>query len=276
LPRLLVERVSARLGQPVIVENRAGAGGNIGAEAVFKADPDGYTLLAAPPPPLAVNASLYPKLAYDPTQFTPVTIMGSVPNVLLVNAKVVANSVEELIAFAKANPDKLSYASQGNGSTSHLTAEMFRARTGAAIVHVAYKGSAPALTDLISGQVDLMFDNLGVSLAHVRSGKLKALAVASPQRVAGLPNVPTMSDTIPAFISTAWFGVVGPPKMSAAIAEQLSAAFADALRQPDLAKRLADLSCEPIGNTPAQAAAFIRDETVRWREVIRSANIRPD
>jgi tripartite-type tricarboxylate transporter receptor subunit TctC len=259
----------------VVVENRAGAAGNIGAEAVFKAEPDGYTFLSAPPPPLVINPSLYAKLAHDPAQFVPVTVIAAVPNVLLVHPKVPANSMAEFIAYAKANPNKLNYASQGSGTTSHLTAEMFKSMAGVRITHVPYKGTAPALTDLLAGQVEMMFDNLGVSLQHVRSGKLKALALGSEKRIPSLPEVPTVAEAgLPGFVAVTWFGVVAPPKTSPEIAAKLSAAIAEALRHPDVVKRLADLSAEPVGNKPAEMAAFMKDEVERWRRVIRSADVK--
>jgi tripartite-type tricarboxylate transporter receptor subunit TctC len=275
IPRIVGEKLAAKWGQPVVVENRPGAAGNIGAELVYKSEPDGYTLLSAPPPPLVINQSLYTKLAFDPTQFVPVSVMAAIPNVLLVNPGVSAGSVQELITFAKAAPERLNYASQGSGSTSHLTAEMFKSMAGGLkITHIPYKGTAPALTDLLGGQVDIMFDNLGVSLQHVKSGKLKALAVCSERRIAALPEVPALSELLPGFVAVAWFGVVAPPKTPAPIAEKLSAAIADALKLPDVLKRLAELSAEPLGYSPAQMAAFMKHDAVRWREVIVSANVK--
>jgi len=276
IPRIVGERLSAMWGQPVIVENRPGAGGNIAAEYVYRAEPDGYTLLSSPPSTLVINQYLYANLSYDQSLWVPVSVMVAVPNVLLVNPKVAAKSVQELIAYAKANPDKLNYASQGSGTTSHLTGEMFKTVAGVRIAHIPYKGSAPALTDLLAGQVEMMFDNLGVSMQHVRSGRLRALAVASQHRVASLPDVPAMSEVLPGFESVTWFGVVAPPKTPMPIAERISAAVAEALRSPDARKRLADLSAEPIGNTPAQMAAFMRKDAERWREVIRSAGVKAD
>jgi len=258
LPRIVGEKLAQQWGQPVVIENRAGAGGNIGATAVFQAEPDGYTLLAAPPPPLVINRLIYPKLAYDSTQFVPMTVIAAIPNVLLVHPKVVANSVSELIAYAKQNPGKLNYASQGSGTTSHLTAELFRSIAGGLqITHVPYKGTAPALADLLAGQVDLMFDNLGVSLPQVKSGKLKALAVASSKRFRGLPDVPALAETLPGFEAVAWFGIVGPPKTPAAIAEKVAADVAETLKNPDVLRRLSDLSADPLGLSPAETAAFM-------------------
>ena len=277
LPRVLAEKLSARLGQAVLIENRAGAAGNIGAEAVFKAEPDGYTLLSAPPPPFVINQSLYAKLAFDASQFVPVTVIANVPNVLLVHPKVAANTLQEFIATLRANPDKLNYASQGSGTTSHLTAEMFKSMAGLRITHVPYKGTAPALTDLLGGQVEMMFDNLGVSAQHVRSGKLKALAVSSSKRAASLPAVPMVIEAgLPGFISVAWFGVAAPPKTPPEIAAKLSAAIAEALKHPDVVKRLQDLSAEPVGSTPAEMAAFMKEEIERWRRVIQSAGVKVD
>jgi tripartite-type tricarboxylate transporter receptor subunit TctC len=275
MPRVVAEKLSEKWGQPVIVENRPGAAGNIGAEVVFRAEPDGYTLLSAPPPPLVINRLLYPKLSYDSTQFVPITVIGAIPNVLLVNPQVGVKSVQELIALAKKNPGKLNYASQGSGTTSHLTAELFKSMAGGLqITHIPYKGTAPALTDLLAGQVDMMFDNLGVSLPHVRAGKLIALAVASKRRVNSLSEVSTLDETLPGFESSAWFGIVAPPKTPQAIADKVAAGVEEALTKPDVLKRLAELSAEPMGLTPAETAAFMKAETERWGAVIRSAGVK--
>lgn len=277
MPRIVGEKLAAKWGQPVVIDNRPGAAGNIGAEVVFKAEPDGYTLLSAPPPPLVINQSLYPKLNYDARAFVPVTVMGSVPNVLLVHPRVAANTVQELIAYTKANPDRLNYASQGNGTTSHLTAELFKFMAGGLkITHVPYKGTAPALVDLLGGQVEIMFDNLGVSLPHVRGGRLKALGVGAERRIASLPNVPAMSEVLPGFVSIAWFGVVAPPKTPPKIAARISADIGEAIRLPDVAKKFAELSAEPVGSTPAEMAAFMKQDAERWRKVIQSAGVKLD
>jgi len=277
MPRIFAEKLSAKWGQPVLVENRPGAGGNIGAEFVYKAEPDGYTLFATAPGPLVVNQNLYRKLAFDPAQFVPVSVMAAIPNVFLVNPKVPAKNVDELIAYARANPGKLNYGSQGNGTTSHLTAELFKSNAGGLnITHVPYKGSAPAMAALLGGEIDLMFDNLGVTLQHVKSGRLRALAVGSEKRVASLPEVRTMSEILSGFSSVAWFGIVAPPKTPAAIAEKLSAAVAEAIRQPEVANRLAAMSAEPIGGTPAEMAAFMKRDGERWKSVIESAQVKVD
>jgi tripartite-type tricarboxylate transporter receptor subunit TctC len=275
MPRIFADWLSRKWAQPVIVENRAGAGGNIGAEVVSKSDPDGYTLLSAPPPPLVINHNLYPKLGFDPTEFVPIVIMGRVPNALVVNPdKVKASSVAEVIAYAKANPGKLTSATQGIGTTSHLTSEMFQMMAGVQVQHVPYRGTAPALQDLVGGTVDVMFDNLGVSLPLVRAGKLKLLAVATSKRMGALPEVPTMAETLPGFESAAWFAIVAPPKTPQAIAEKINADANEALRDPAVAKRLAELSAEPIGGTTQATAAYMREEIERWRQIIKNANVK--
>jgi tripartite-type tricarboxylate transporter receptor subunit TctC len=277
MPRIFGEKLGAKWGQPVIVDNRPGAAGNIGAELVYRAEPDGYTLLAAPPPPLVINPSLYPKLGFEPARFVTVGVMGAVPNVLLVHPAVPAASVQELIAHARKNPDKLNYSSQGNGTTSHLTTEMFKtAAGGLRITHVPYKGTAPALAALLGNETNLMFDNLGISLPHALSGRLRALAVCSERRVAALPQVPTLAETYPGFVSIAWFGIVAPPGTSPKIAARLSSAIAEAIKLPDVARRLAELSAEPVGSTPVQMAAFMNEEAERWRRVIKSAGVKLD
>jgi len=274
LPRIVGEKLAERWGQSVIIDNRPGAAGNIGAEAVFRSEPDGYTLLSAPPPPLVINRLLYPKLAYDSTQFVPMSVMAAIPNVLLVHPRIPANSVSEFIALVKQNPGKFNYASQGNATTSHLTAELFKSMAGGLqITHIPYKGTAPALADLLAGQVDMMCDNLGVSLPQVKAGKLKALAVTSKTAYMGIP---AMADTLPGFEAQAWFGIVGPPKTSSVIAEKVGAEVKEVLKMPDVRKRLAELSAEPMGLGPAEMAAFMKQETERWSAVIRTAGVRID
>ena len=278
LPRIVAERLAARWGQPVIVENRVGASGSIGAEVVSRSEPDGYTLLATPPAPLVINPSLYLKLPYDPTQFVPVTVMAAIPSVLLINAaKIPANTLLEFVALVRANPDKFNYASQGTTTVSFLTTEMFKtAAGGLKIAHVPYKGTAPGLAALLAGEVEMMFDNLGVTVQHVRAGKLKALAVGSTRRVPSLPDVPAMAEFYPGFVSIAWFSVSAPPRTPRAIAEKLSAAIIETLKKPDVAKRLDGLSAEPIASTPAGMAAIMKEDAERWRSVIRAAGVKPE
>jgi tripartite-type tricarboxylate transporter receptor subunit TctC len=276
MPRLISEALSTKLGQPVTVDNRAGAAGNIGAEFVYNSPPDGYTLLAAPPPPLTVNLNLYPKLNYDSTKFQPVTVLASIPNVLMLHPDVPLKSVEELIAFAKANPDKLTYASQGSGSTAHLTAELFKLNAKVGLTHVPYKGDAPALTDLLAGRVDMMFGNIGAFGQHVRSGKLKVIAVTSRERLAVLPGIPAMREIVPGVVAEAWFGMVAPPGTPKEIAQKLSSAIAEIMRNPDIAKRYADLNATTVGNNPEQMAAFMSEDRERWARVIKAGKIGVD
>ena len=277
LPRLVGERLAARWGQPVVIENRAGAAGNIGAEAVYKSEPDGYTLLAAPPAPLVTNKLVYARLPYDPDQFAPMTVIAAIPNVLLVHPNVAAGTLAEFIALVKGNPGKFNYASQGSGTTSHLTAELFKTMAGGLqITHVPYKGTAPALADLLSGQVEMMCDNLGVSLPHVRAGKLRALGVGSDKRIAALPEVPALAETLPGFQSAAWFGIVGPPRTPVSISEKVSYSVREVLNSIEIQRRLAELSADPIGSSPAAMAEFMKQETARWGAVIRSAGVKAD
>ena len=274
LPRIVGDWLSRKWGQPVVIENRAGAGGNVGAEVVARAPPDGYTLLGTAPPPLAINQNLYPRLAFDPTAFVPITVMARIANALLVNPRFAAGNVAELIAYARAHPGKLTYGSQGIGTTSHLTTELFKSMAGIDMVHVPYRGSAPALNGLIAGDVDVAFDNLGVSRGFVSGGALKYLAVASAQRVPGLPEVPTLAETLPGFVSDTWFAIAAPPKTPAPLAERINRDVAAALAQPEVIARLATLSAEPGGADPATTAAFIREETERWAKVIKTAGIK--
>ena len=276
LPRIVAEKLSAKWAQPFVIENRAGATGSIGAELVFRAEADGYTLLSTPPAPLVINPSLYAKLAYDPSQFVPVTVMASIPSVMLVPPKLGVSSVAEFISLARSKPGKLNYASQGTTSVSFLTTEHFMALAGLKIAQVPYKGTGPALAAMLAGEVDLFFDNLGTSLQHVRSGRLKALAVCGEARHASLPEVPAMAEIFPGFVSVAWFGVVAPPRTPAAIADRLSSSITDILKMAEVQERFAALSAEPIGMTPAQMAGFMRQDAERWRNAIRVAGIKPE
>ena len=271
MPRIIGDWLARKWGQAVVIENKAGAGGNVGAEVVANADPDGYTLLSSPPPPLVINQNLYPKLGFDPLAFVPISVMAIVPNALVVNpVKITADTVPQFITLARANPGKITSATQGNGTTSHLSSAMFQMLANVQFVNVPYRGSAPALQGLVAGDVDIMFDNLGVSLALVQGGKLKLFAVGTERRMSSLPEVPTIAETLPGFVSSAWFAVVAPPKTPQGIAAKINADINEALQQPDIVKRLADLSAEPVGGTTAAAAAFMRQEVERWRAVIKA------
>lgn len=271
--RLLAEKLQGKWGHAVIVDNRPGAGGNLGAGAVSAAAPDGYTILFTAQGPLVVNKSIYAKLTYDPDAFVPVSLVTVAYSVLLVNPKMSANSVQQLIAFAKANPGRLNYASQGIGTAAHLIAELFKSMAGVSIVHIPYKGTGPALTDLVAGQVDMMFGELAAADPYIRSDKLRALAVSSEKRNPSLPNVPTMSEALPGFVVTSWWAIVAPPGTPSAIANSLSSAIAESLKQPDFARRLVDLSMVATGSTPAELGLFIKQESKRWGEVIRAAGV---
>jgi tripartite-type tricarboxylate transporter receptor subunit TctC len=254
--RIVANGLQQRIGQPVVVENRAGAGGNIGAEAVFTAEPDGYTLLAAQPSPLTVNPLLYKNLSFDPTQFEPVTIMTTVANVLL------------------ANPGKVNYASQGIGTTSHLTAALFEEVTGTKLVHVPYKGTAPALNDLIASHVDMIFMELASALKLHQGRKARILAVATAERIPNLPDIPTLDEAgVKDFVSGTWNAIVAPPKTPPAIVVKLSKEIGEVLKSPDVRGKLNKLTLRVVGGTPADAKAFISKETEIWGKVIKEAHV---
>jgi tripartite-type tricarboxylate transporter receptor subunit TctC len=277
MPRVVAEWLARKWGQSVIVENHTGAGGNIGAEVVAKSEPDGYTLLASPPPPLVINQNLYPHLEFDPQQFVPIIVMARVPNALVINPnKIAANSVKDFIAFAQANPGKVTDATQGNGTTSQLTSEMFQMVAHVKLQNVPYRGSAPALNDLVAGNVDCMFDNLGVSLQLVKAGNLKLIAVASPQRIASLPDVPAIAEALPGFAAVTWYAVVAPPRTPAAIVDKVNAGINAALHDSEVQKRLAELSAESVGGTAQATADYLTQETERWNKVITAAHVTLD
>jgi tripartite-type tricarboxylate transporter receptor subunit TctC len=277
MPRIIADWLSRKWGQPIVIENRAGAGGNIGAEVVAKSDADGYTLLATPPGPLVINQYLYPHLEFDPAQFVPIAVMGRVPNALVVNPdKIAANTVKDFIAYAKANDGKITDATQGNGTTSHLTAELFQMMAHVKLQIVPYRGSGPAMNDLVAGSVDCAFDNIGAPMQLVKAGKLKLIAVASPQRVPSLPDMPTIAETLPGFVAVTWFALVAPPQTPPAIVDKINAGVNEALHDPDVQKRFADLSAAAAGGTPQATAAYFHDETERWKTVITSAHVTLD
>ena len=274
LPRVVADWLSRKWGQAVVIENKTGAAGNIGAETVYNAAPDGYTLLSTPPPPLVINHNLYPKLGFDPTKFEPIIVMAHVPNALIVNPnKIKASSVPELIAWLRENPDKITAATQGNGTTSHLTSELFQLMAKVKLQHIPYRGSAPALQGLLAGDVDLMFDNLGVSLGLTMSGQLRLLAVASSGRLPAMPAVPTIAETLPGFEAVAWYAIVAPPKTPEAIVDKINADVNEALVQPEIQAHLKKLSAEVYGGSVDRTAKYLRDEIDRWGGVIKSAKI---
>ena len=265
-----------KLGQAGVLDHRVGTAGNIGAEAAFKAPPDGYTLFLSPPGPIALNKLLYAKLAYDSDQFVPISILVATPAVLVANPGVPATTPRQLIDYAKANPGKLNYASPGAGSTPHLATELFQSMTGTELVQVLYKGTAPATTDLVAGRVQLAFAQFSTVLPFVRNGQLRLLAVASEKRSPLFPDVPALNETLPGFYSANFFGLVAPPGTPAELVNRLSAVAGEAIRQPEVAKRLSGLTSEPVGNSPAQAREFLQQEKERWGAVIRKAKIRID
>jgi len=276
LPRLVAQRLSVRWGQPVVIENRPGAAGNIGADAVAKSAPDGYTLLASPPPPIAINQSLYPRLSFDPKAFVPVTIIGSAPNVLAVHPSLPVRDVAELVALARSRPGGLNYASSGSGGTPHLSMEQLKALSGVTLVHVPYKGLAPALMDLLAARADAMFLNVGDAIKHSRAGTLRIIAVASARPLPDLPGVPTVAETYPGFVSTTWYAFVAPQGTPPALATHLSRAIADVLQQPNVVAQLREMWIQPAGTSPAETAAFIQGEVERWSRVITSAGVKLD
>jgi tripartite-type tricarboxylate transporter receptor subunit TctC len=275
--RIVAAKMSAILGVPMPVENKSGVGGSVGAESVFNSAADGYTVLASQPSPITTNSLLYKSLNYDPTQLVPIAMMSHISNVLVVRADFPAKTVQELIAYAKANPGKLNYASQGIGTTSHLTAALFETITHTSLVHVPYKGTAPALNDLLAGNVDIMFNELATSLQMHKAGKARILAVTAKQRVAALPDIPTLEESgVPGCDSDTWNALTAPPKTPDAIVAKLNDAANKAMKDPVLLDRYKALSLSPGGGTPLEMGAFIKEETRRWGEVIKAAGIKPE
>lgn len=275
--RIFAQRMQTILGKPVTIENKSGAAGSIAAEFVYNAAPDGYILLASQPAPITTNGFLYRRLGYDPTKLEPVGIMSHIANVLLVKPDSPFKTVQELIAFAKTNPDKLDYASQGIGTTSHLTTELFESITRTRLVHVPYKGTAPALNDLISSHVDLMFSELATSIELHKAGKARILAVAADKRIASIPDVPTLAEAgVSGCDTDTWNAITAPPKTPQAVIAKLNAAMNQTLKEPDVVAHFAKMTLSPGGGTPAEAAAWIKSETTRWGNVIKTAGIQPN
>jgi tripartite-type tricarboxylate transporter receptor subunit TctC len=276
--RLLGQRVSESVREPVIVENKPGAGGNIGADMVAKAPPDGYTILMGAVATHAINPTLYKSIPYDPMKdFAPITQVASTPNVLVVNSSLPVSSVKDFIAYAKAHPNALNFGSGSTGSAGHLAGELFKTMAGVQMVHVPYKGAGPAMQDLIGGQIQLMFDNLASSLGQIHAGKVKALAVTTAKRSSLAPELPTIAESgLPGFDISTWFGVFAPGATPRDIVERLHAEFVKALAAPDVHEAMLKLGAEPVGNTPEEFAAYIRSEAQKYAKVIKASGARVD
>jgi tripartite-type tricarboxylate transporter receptor subunit TctC len=274
--RAIAEPMASALGQPIIVENRPGAGGNLAADAVAKSTPDGHTLLVSFTSH-TINATLYPKLPFDSVaDFTPITMVATVPSLLVGNRKLPANDLGTLIGLAKSQPDKLTIAIGGIGSSLHLAGEQLKMMTGIRLLNVPYKGTSPALTDLLGGQVDLMFISLVTGTEHVRAGTLRAYGVTSAHRQPSFPDLPAIGETVPGFESSAWFGVFAPANLPAAIADKLNALIVAALRDSKLRDRLKNEGASPVGSTSTDFAAFVRDDIKRWAPVVKWSGATPN
>lgn len=278
IARAAAAELSKTLGQPVNVENRPGAGGNLGSELVAKSTPDGYTMLMSPSSVHGIAPFLYTKLTYDPNKdLAPIIALGGLANVLVVNTDVKANTVAELVALIRAQPGKFSFASSGSGSTVHLSGEMFKSMLNLDLVHVPYKGSGPAMTDLIGGQVQLMFDNIPSAISHIRAGKLRPLATTGPKRSPSLPDLPTMIEAgFPNYQSTAWFGLSFPAGTPKEILAMMNAEGQKAAKAPDFVKRLTDLGYEVIGGSPELMTSMIQEELRRWGPVVKASGAKVD
>ena len=274
LARIVGEKLQTRWGQPIVIENKTGAGGNIGAELAYQSEGDGYTLLLSPPGPLAVNQSLYKQLSYKPQEFVPITVVGSVPNVVIVRKELPLNSLKELIDYVKANPGKVTFGSQGNGATPHLTGMMFQGMTDTRMVHVPYRGENLVLNDMIGGHVDVFFGNLAAGGPPFRDGRVKILALADTHRSPMLPEIPTTAEAgLPGLVSTGWFALAAPPKTPPPLASEIAKAAVETIKMPDVQAKFRAASVEPVGNSPAEMAAFVAEESRRWSDIIKKNNI---
>lgn len=276
MARVVAQAMGQQLGRTVVVENRPGAGGNLAAEAVARAAPDGQTLLMSFTSH-AINASLYPKLSFDPVKdFTPLTLVSTSPSVLVAHPSLPANSVTELIALAKSKPGQLNFAIGALGSSLHLAGDAFKLKAGVFIVNIPYRGTAPAVQDVLAGQVELMFAAVGNVQQHIRTGKLKALGVTSPHRLPALPDVPAIADTLPGFESSAWFGLFGPAKLPADIARTWSDAARAAVHSPEVRRRIEAEGATVVGNSPQEFSRFVVADIARWREVVKFSGAKPE
>ncbi|MDB5619196.1 tripartite tricarboxylate transporter substrate binding protein [Tardiphaga sp.] len=273
LARIVAQKLTERNGQPFLIDNRAGAAGNIGAEAVATSEPDGYTLLLTAPPPLTTNIALYKKMNFDPAKvFAPVSLIATVPIVLVVNPAFPVKNVAELVALAKQKPGTIDFGSSGIGATNHLAGELLKSMTGINIVHVPYKGAAPAMNDLLGGQIPMMFDNMPALLQQVQSRTINAIAVAGAKRATALPDVPTVAESgIPGFEAFAWFGLVAPVKTSAPVLAKLTSEITEILKLPDVQKRFAELGAEPGDLSGDAFGKFLAEDTVKWTGIIRAS-----
>ncbi len=278
IARSIAQKLAERIAQQVVVDNRPGAGGNIGTDMVAKSAPDGYTLLMGSAGPLAINASLFGKMPFDPIKdLAPVTLAASTPNVLVVHPALRAATLKELIALAKARPGEINFASSGHGTPAHLAGELFNLMAGIKMVHVPYKGAAPALADLLGGQVQIMFSTMPPALPHVRDGKLRALAVTSAKRSPAAPELPTVDETaLPGFEANTWHGVVVPAGTPGAIVARLNREIVAILHLPDVVERFSSQGAEALGSTPEEFAAYIKSETLKWAKVVRDSGAKAE
>lgn len=275
--RLIAERMAAELGQPVVVENKGGAGGNLGAAQVAKASPDGYTILMGTVATHALNPALYKKMPYDPvTSFAPVSLLVVVPNVLVVNPDFPAKTTEELIALLKKDPGKYSYASSGNGTPLHLSGELFKSMADVDMQHIPYQGAGPALVDVLSGQVPIMFDNLPSSTSHIKSGKLRALGVTTAKRAPSFPDVPAIAEAVPGYETYTWNAVFAPAGTPPEVVAKLNAAANKALADPKVQARLADFSAVSVGSTPEELGAHVKKEIAKWAPIVKASGAQLD